>query len=129
MASSTLPAPEPFNFAKPDEWPKWRKRFKQYRNASGLASESETRQIDTLLYCMGEEAEDVLSSTNISEDDRKKYDSVIAKFEEHFKVRRNVIFERARFNRRCQKESETADQCSVSYSFIYCCNHYSLEIT
>ena len=32
------------------------------------------------------------------------------KFEEFFKVRRNVIFERARFNRRNQLSGESAEQ-------------------
>ncbi len=34
-------------------------------------SESELRQVSTLLYCLGEEASDVLTSTNITEEDRK----------------------------------------------------------
>jgi len=42
---------------------------------------------------MGEEAEDTLVSTNISNDDRKRYDSVIAKFDAFFKVRKNIISE------------------------------------
>ena len=66
--------------------------------------------MDTLLYCMGEEAEEVLTSTNISDENRARYDGVIEQFETHFRVRRNVIFERARFNRRCQKEGESAEQ-------------------
>ena len=37
--SATLQAPGPFQFNSPDEWPKWRRRFEQYRVASGLAKE------------------------------------------------------------------------------------------
>ena len=94
--SSRLPPPGEFDFPKPDEWPKWIKRFEQYRSASGLDADSETRQIDTLLYCLGGEAESVLASTNITADDRKVYKTIIAKFDSHFKVRRNVIFSRER---------------------------------
>ena len=86
------------------------KRFQQYRSASGLVDDPETRQVDTLLYCMGGQADSVLASTNITEDDRKKYQKVIDKFDTHFGVRRNNIFERARFNRRCQKDGESAEQ-------------------
>ena len=43
MASIRLDPPEPFDFAKPDNWPKWKKRFEQYRAASGLDKESEDR--------------------------------------------------------------------------------------
>ena len=73
-----LRAPEAFNFKKPDEWLKWHRRFEQYRVASGLSAESKARQVrvSTLLYCMGEEAEDVLTSTNITTEERKDYDTV-----------------------------------------------------
>ena len=47
---------------------------------------------------MGEGAEDSLSLTGISSEDRKKYEVVMAKFDTFFNVRQNVIFERARFN-------------------------------
>ena len=64
----------------------------------GLAGEPEPRQVCTLLYCMGEEAGDVLSLTNITEANRKKYDQVVKKFDDFFKVRRNTVFERVKFN-------------------------------
>ena len=59
---------------------------------------------------MGEEAEDVLASTNITEDEKKSYEGVLGKFNDYFKVRKNVIFERARFNRRNQLKGESAEQ-------------------
>ena len=39
-----------------------------------------------LLYCLDEEADDVLTSTNITEEERKKFDDVLAKFDAFFKV-------------------------------------------
>ena len=45
----------------------------------------------------------------MSDDYREKYDAVKAKFEGHFIIKRNVIFERAKFNLRVQKEGESAD--------------------
>ena len=78
--------------------------------ASGLDNETQARQISTLLYCMGEEAESVLDSTNMTEDERKQFKTVLQKFDEFFKVRKNVIFERARFIWRSQQEGETAEQ-------------------
>jgi len=98
MANLRLQPPDPFNFRNPDEWPRWKRRFEQFRTASGLSTEDDLRQVSTLLYCLGEEADDVLISTNISEEDRKVYNSVMAKFDEFFKVQKNVIFERAKFN-------------------------------
>ena len=64
MASLSLRTPAPFNFRKPEEWKKWRSRFEQYRLASGLSKESAERQVSSLLYCMGEDAEAVLAKVN-----------------------------------------------------------------
>ena len=58
---------------------------------------------------MGEEGEDVLTSTEMSSAD-KKYDPLVSKLHDIFKVRRNTIFERAKFNRRNQLEGESAEQ-------------------
>ena len=100
MASIRLSPPDPFDFKRPDEWERWKRRFEQFRIVSGLSEESDERQVSTLLYCLGEEAEDVLASTHVTAEQRKKYKDVVGKFNGFFKVRRNVIFERARFNRR-----------------------------
>ena len=104
-----LQPPTPFSFAKSDEWPKWKRRFEQYRQASGLVEKGEQRQVSTLLYCLGLNAEEVLDTTRISEDDKKKYEKVIDEFDKYFKVKKNVIYERARFNQRCQLLDESAD--------------------
>ena len=63
-----------------------------------------------MLYCMGEDAEDVLASTDIKEDEKADYKIVLDKFDAYFKIRRNIIFERAKFNRRDQAEGESAEQ-------------------
>ena len=56
MATSVQLKPsENFDFLKPDNWENWKKRFKEFRVASGLKDENEPRQVSTLLYCMGEE--------------------------------------------------------------------------
>ena len=81
-----LEPPAPFPFKVPVQWQRWRKQFDQYRLASGLSTESDERQISTVLYCMGEDAEETLTSTNITEVDRKVYTKVIEKFDELFKV-------------------------------------------
>ena len=62
-----------------------------------------------MLYCLGEGAEDVLDTTGISEEDRIKYEEVLAKFDAHFAVTKNVIFERARFNKRKQEKGESIE--------------------
>ena len=128
LANLQLRAPEPFDFKQPDNWPKWKKRFEQFRVASGLSKEDESRQVNTLLYCLGEEADDVLTSTNITEDDRKKYATVLAKFDAFFQVRKNVIFERARFNRRNQLEGQSIEQyITALYRLVDSCDYGALK--
>ena len=109
MATFQIATPSPFNFAKPEKWPKWLKRFERFRQASELCKKSEESQVNTLLYSMGEKADDILQSFNLEEEELKKYETAIDKFQKHFICRRNVIFERAKFNSRKQEEGETVD--------------------
>ena len=37
IANIRLEPPEPFDFKTPDEWEKWRRRYEQFRVASGAA--------------------------------------------------------------------------------------------
>ena len=58
---------------------------------------------------MGDQVDDILLSFKLTEAQLKKYDVVKKYFDDHFVVRRNVIFERAKFNQRKQHEGETVD--------------------
>ena len=105
-----LQPPTSFSFTKSDEWPKWKHWFKQYQLASGLVEKDEQHQVSTLLYCLREEAEEVLATTRISDDKKKKYQKVIEEFDKYFKVKKNVIYEHASFNRRSQLPEESVDR-------------------
>ena len=41
MATMNLQSPAPFCFHKTDEWPKGKRQFEQYRQASGLADKGD----------------------------------------------------------------------------------------
>ena len=76
---------------------------------------------------MGEEAEDVLSSINISEDDKTKYSKVLEKLNSFFKIRKNVILERAKFNCRYQLPGESAEQyIATLYHLVENCQYGEL---
>ena len=107
-ASYQVALPEPFTFSHPKEWTRWSQRFERFRQASGLKEKDDEAQVNTLIYSMGDEADDILRSFGLSEPDSKKYDMVLAKFEAHFIKRRNIIFERVKFNMRKQ-EGEPVD--------------------
>ncbi|UYV76496.1 K02A2.6-like [Cordylochernes scorpioides] len=103
-------APEPFNFSNPGDWPKWIRRFERFRQASGLINNPENEQVNMLVYCMGDNADDILLSCKIASDQLENYNKVIECFESHFIPRRNIIYERARFNQRCQQEGEKVNE-------------------
>ena len=127
MAQIRLDTPAPFNFRKPNDWSRWEKRFEQYRLASELDKESASRQISTLLYCLGEEAEAVLDSTDATDDEKAVYKTVIEKFDAHFKVRKNIIYERAKFNKRNQQLGETTEEYIMQlYKLAEGCNYREL---
>ena len=98
MATFQIFPPQFFNFAQPDGWPQWICSFERFREASGLKSKESANEVNTLVYCMGDEADDILSSLGLSNDDKKSYDTVKTKLEGHFVKRKNVIYECARFN-------------------------------
>ena len=109
MTSFRVDVPEKFVFSRQEDWPKWSRHFERFRQASGLANEDEVSQVNTLIYTMGDQAGGILNSFKLSASALKRYGVVKTKFDNHFVVRRNVIFERAKFNRRSQEEGETVD--------------------
>ena len=128
MSKIQLQPPAAFDFKNPDDWLRWKRRFEQYRIASGLSKEDTEKQVSTLLYCLGEESEAVLSSTNVTDDERKVYATVVEKLDDFFKVRKNVIYERARFNRRNQRQGETAEQYIMAlYELVENCEYGTMK--
>ena len=73
---------------------------------SGLSEKEEVSQVNALIYTMRDDANDILGLLGLSEEDKGKYDVVKGKFQAHFVKNINVIYERAKFNRRCQHEGE-----------------------
>ena len=120
MASSSvrLQPSELFNDKSLDEWPCWMRRFLQFCDDPGLGEESDQKQVMIIFYCMGKLPEDILTSANISTEDRNTFQSVIAKFDRFFRVRKNVIFKCARCNCRSQEEGELVEKFITSLSHV-----------
>ena len=117
MASYQVAPPSAFNFSNPEEWLKWIRRFQRFCQASGLSEKSSKNQVNMLVYTMGDAADNILSSFGLTDNDKKKYETVVAKFESPSIKKQNVIFERAKFNQRKQEEGESAD---ASITDLYC---------
>ena len=128
MATYHIAPPEKFTFAQPDEWPRWIQRFERFRVASGLQEKTQETQVNTLVYSMGTEAEDILHSFTLTEAQRKDYTRVVSKFEEYFVKKRIIIYERAKFNQRKQNEGESVDMFITSlHSLAEHCSYGNLK--
>ena len=128
MATFQLAPPENFDFNKPNDWPKWIQRFERFRVTSQLDTKEGPLQVNTLVYSMGPKADDILPTLNLTADQLKVYDNVKKAFENHFIIRRNVIFERAKFNNRKQLPDESVD-CFITalYGLAEHCNYGALR--
>ena len=115
MASAwQIAPPDKFSF-KPEEWNKWIRRFERFREASGLADEDEEKQVKPLVYSMGDQADDIMSTLKFTnEADKEKYKIVRDKFQEHFVIRYNIPFESAKFLGRRQEDGESIDAYTTS---------------
>ena len=83
--------PDAFCFSKPDEWPKWIRRFERFRSASALDEKANAVQVNTLIYVMGDEADDIMAGFGLTDGERNAYAVIKSKFDEHFVVRLGKI--------------------------------------
>ncbi|UYV65567.1 K02A2.6-like, partial [Cordylochernes scorpioides] len=111
----SIQPPETFDFSTPNEWPKWRKRFERYLVVSGMKKKEEADKIDLFMYLMGDRADDIFRTFKFEkEEEATKIDSVLKAFDSHFCVRKNIIYERAKFNSRIQEDREPVDEFITS---------------
>ena len=92
-ATFTIQPPEPLVYIKPQDWERWIRIFDRFRLASNLNATLEEKQVNTLVYCIGDEAEDVLEGVMLTEDERKMYTDVKAGFDAFFVPKKYVIYE------------------------------------
>ena len=92
--------------------------MKRFGHASGLTEKDNETQVNTLVYAMGDEGDDILRSYHLVEADAKKYKMVKERFNDHFVKKRNITYERARFNQRSQKEGEPVDMLITVYRIL-----------
>ena len=64
-------------------------------------------QVSTLIYSVGDKAEDLLESFSLTTED---YSKVKSKFQGYFDKWRNTIYKRARFNTCKQEDNKTVDE-------------------
>lgn len=109
MATFTIKPQDPFDSTKPQEWEKWIRRFERFRVASNMNESSKANQVNTFVYCMGDEADNVLRGLILTREQREQYEAVKQGFDRYFVPNKNVICERARFNKRVKQPWEPVD--------------------
>lgn len=117
--------PEKFNFSTPVAWPQWRKRFERFMSVSGQNCKSDEEKINILVYIMGEESEEILLQFSTAP---TTYIQALEMFEIHFIPRRNIIFERYKFNSREQRPGEPVESFITNlHSLAEHCNYGALK--
>ncbi|XP_064482891.1 uncharacterized protein K02A2.6-like [Ornithodoros turicata] len=106
--------PASFNFSAPNEWSTWKRRFLRFYTVSGLDRQSGQQQVDALVYILGSRAEDIFQTFNLVTSETSDFKVVLDQFDKCFILRRNIIYERAKFNTRVQWEAESVDDFATS---------------
>ena len=90
--------------------PKYIRRLEDLEKPLVLIKKSEENQGEPLILTIGDQADDIFASLTITAEKSKKYDIVKGEFKAYFVVKKNVIYEGARFNIRVQVGKRTVGQ-------------------
>ncbi len=83
----------------------------RYRTAAKLTEEDGTVQVSTLIYVMGNEAENIYKSFVFNEREKEDdFETVLKKYDDYFVPQINIIQERAQFHQRTQRTGEKAER-------------------
>ena len=106
-----LDPPKKFSF-RSEEWPEWSTELRRFRTAGKLHLEDGEIQRDTLIYCIGQEAEKICRTLTFDEEGESdtNFDCLMQKITNYFSPQRNIIYERSQYLERKQKENETIEE-------------------
>ena len=121
--------PDAFDFSTHAAWPAWKQRFLRFRTISKLDTEDEDRQVSTLLYSMGPDAETVLEQLTFDDPaDATKWKPVTEKLDVYFQPTINVIHQRCIFETLVQQPGQTVEEfVSVLHSTAKYCQFADKE--
>ena len=94
-----------------ENWRRWKQRFEIFSLASGLAEKATGVQAATFLHVAGPEALEVYNTFSwLTANYKNKVDKIMENFDQYCNPRKNVTWERHKFNTRNQQPGETIDQ-------------------
>ncbi|PFX21908.1 Transposon Ty3-I Gag-Pol polyprotein [Stylophora pistillata] len=92
-------------------WKKFKQKYVNYKIATGISLKDSATRVATLLTVIGNDAIDVFNTpTWDEEDDDKKSDKVLSKFEQYCEPKKNVSYKRYKFFSRAQESGESIKQ-------------------
>lgn len=106
---NAVPAPDKFTF-KEDDWIPWITSYERYRLATGLDKQEEKLQVNSLLLHMGNIVDRLLATIGKQPNEIASYEEGKKLITDYYEKKTNVMYQRARFNLRNQKEHETAEE-------------------
>ena len=113
----SLPAPHSLEINDSnvaEKWSEWKEMWEHYSVASKVNKEEGDVQVAALLTAIGPEARKVFKTWNLSAAQKKDIKGVVERFDNYCNPRKNVPFERYRFNSRQQEPGETFDRYVTS---------------
>ena len=88
---SLFSIPENFDFLDYSSWPNWFWRFERFQTAARLDSKNEEYQVNSLVYAIVDQADDILSMLGLSAADLQKYKAVKEALDKDFICKYNAI--------------------------------------
>lgn len=112
-----IKTPDQLDFSSASScWEDWRRRFMRYRSASGLVDRGQQRQIDTLIYVMGPEAEQIMTQVTVrpvvGDEDAAEtlFIRTLDGFTNYFQPRDNTLHFSIVFSGRAQAADESNEE-------------------
>lgn len=79
--------------SRTSECPARTEHFDVYRFATDLNERTAEGQVRLPLYRIGRQSREISATFNLSADDAKSFESIKKKFDDHFVMERNVVYE------------------------------------
>ena len=95
---------------KAEVWKLYKQQWKNYEIVAQLNRQTEEYRIALFLYSIGPQAVKTYNGFDLSQEDRRNLDAIIAAFDRYAIGETNETFERYLFNKREQQEGESIDQ-------------------
>ena len=109
----SLPAPHSLEITDSkvaEKWAEWKEMREHYSIASQVNKEEGDVQVAALLTAIGMEGTKVFKTWHLTATQKKDIKGVLERFDNYCNPRKNIPFERYRFNSHQQKSGESFDR-------------------